>query len=254
MRATLRLLANVKPARYLEPNTPTGLTGLLTHPQPRQALLGVYSDTLSKLKDIPESSVYRQATEALTQHRLKIVESTLPPGYEKWLKETQELAAQNPDRYQAFKTPNGSILFRIVEKGQSKITQQDIDERQRFLEQEQAEDAADAAEEMSPEQLKLYNEKARKEAAIAKEQARQEGEASEPEIKISWVDEPVLEASQISEIENKIGAGLIEEVIQVAHGELELVDEMAKSRAWEELEEKPKPGQWTYFGRGANES
>lgn len=36
---------------------------------------------------------------------------------------------------------------------------------------------------------------------------------------------------RISEIENKIAAGLIEEVIQVAEGELLLVDEMVESRA-----------------------
>ena len=35
---------------------------------------------------------------------------------------------------------------------------------------------------------------------------------------------------RISEIENQIGAGLIEEVIQVAQGELQLVDEMLKSK------------------------
>ena len=36
---------------------------------------------------------------------------------------------------------------------------------------------------------------------------------------------------RISEVEEKIGAGLIEEVIQVAEGELELVGKMAESKA-----------------------
>jgi hypothetical protein len=35
---------------------------------------------------------------------------------------------------------------------------------------------------------------------------------------------------RIAEIENKIGAGLIEEVIQVAEGELKLVDAMTQSK------------------------
>ena len=35
---------------------------------------------------------------------------------------------------------------------------------------------------------------------------------------------------RIAELENQIGAGLIEEVIQVAEGELKLVDVMAKSK------------------------
>ena len=35
---------------------------------------------------------------------------------------------------------------------------------------------------------------------------------------------------RIAELENQIGAGLIEEVIQVAEGELKLVDVLAKSQ------------------------
>ena len=73
-------------------------------------------------------------------------------------------------------------------------------------------------------------------------------------------------------MENQIAAGLIEEVIQVAEGELKLVDVMLESKAyvlnpwmldfplfvlhysnfqyrWEELEEKPPQGQWQYFAR-----
>ena len=38
-------------------------------------------------------------------------------------------------------------------------------------------------------------------------------------------------ARRISDIESRIGAGLIEEVIQVAEGEHKLVDEMTKSKA-----------------------
>lgn len=36
---------------------------------------------------------------------------------------------------------------------------------------------------------------------------------------------------RISQLETEIGAGLIEEVIQVAEGELKLVDEMTKAKA-----------------------
>lgn len=36
---------------------------------------------------------------------------------------------------------------------------------------------------------------------------------------------------RVADIEKQIGAGLIEEVIQVAEGELSLVDEMHKSQA-----------------------
>lgn len=36
---------------------------------------------------------------------------------------------------------------------------------------------------------------------------------------------------RISDLENNIGAGLIEEVIQVAEGELKLVDTMVQAKA-----------------------
>jgi len=62
--------------------------------------------------------------------------------------------------------------------------------------------------------------------------------------------EPPLTREQIETIETKIGAGLIEEVVQVAEGELHLVDEMLRDRPWEELEEKAPAGQWSYFERG----
>lgn len=41
----------------------------------------------------------------------------------------------------------------------------------------------------------------------------------------------MLMPCRVGEIENKIGAGLIEEVLQVAEGEAMLVEEMLASRA-----------------------
>jgi hypothetical protein len=40
---------------------------------------------------------------------------------------------------------------------------------------------------------------------------------------------------RVSDLETKIGAGLIEEVIQVAEGEMKLVDVMVKSKAYVSL-------------------
>lgn len=45
-------------------------------------------------------------------------------------------------------------------------------------------------------------------------------------------DELQLTGRRIGEIEDKIGAGLIEEVIDVAQGELNLVDTMEKSKMY----------------------
>lgn len=53
----------------------TGITGLEPHPDPLPALKAIYSSTLSNLSSLPATSVYRQATEALTKHRLQVVES-----------------------------------------------------------------------------------------------------------------------------------------------------------------------------------
>ena len=99
MKATLRLLAAVKPGRYLEPGIPTGLTGLFTHPSPRSHLLYVYGSILEKLKTFPESSIYRQSTEALTKHRMKIIEQIKPPGFEEWQKRAAEKIEKHPDMF-----------------------------------------------------------------------------------------------------------------------------------------------------------
>lgn len=100
MRSFSRLLASVKPVKYLEPSSPTGLTGLFTHPAPRSALLFLYNTTLDNLKTIPESSVYRQSTEALTKHRLNIVESVKPVDYDAWLERSRKLLEQHPKLYE----------------------------------------------------------------------------------------------------------------------------------------------------------
>ena len=100
MRPALRLLAAVKPVgRVLEPGAPTGLTGLLTHPAPRSTLIYLYSKTLDRLKQFPESSVYRQSTEALTRHRLNIVERIEPAGLKEWAERAQKQIAANPSAF-----------------------------------------------------------------------------------------------------------------------------------------------------------
>jgi hypothetical protein len=96
MRSTLRLLAKLKPDRYLEAYSNTGLTGLFTHPAPRPTLIHLYRNTLDKLKELPDSSVYRQSTEALTKHRLKIVESVKPKGFDAWEEKVKQMIAEDP--------------------------------------------------------------------------------------------------------------------------------------------------------------
>jgi NADH dehydrogenase (ubiquinone) 1 alpha subcomplex subunit 5 len=106
MRRTFRQLAAVKPGRYLEAGSPTGLTGLFTHPAPRSTLIYLYSSTLDKLKQFPESSLYRQSTEALTKHRMSIVSAVEPAGYKEWAEKAKKIIAEHPE---VFNTPSGGV-------------------------------------------------------------------------------------------------------------------------------------------------
>lgn len=112
---------------------PTGLTGILQHPNPKPALQALYTATLAELQGFPKDSVYRQAVENLTKARLAVVESE-----------------------------------EVVER-----------------------------------------------------------------------------------IEDRIGCGLIEEVVIQADEELALVKKMKEWKVWESLEDKSEEGQWTYFGKKA---
>lgn len=118
MRPSIRLHATVKSAaRYLEANTPTGLTGLSTHPTPRPTLLLTYNQTLEKLQQIPANSVYRQSCEALTKHRLSIVEATKPPGYDEWLGRVQKVIDSNPDAYKRFQATGAFVQEELTFEG-----------------------------------------------------------------------------------------------------------------------------------------
>ena len=110
MRATSRLLATVKSAtKYLEAHTPTGLTGLSTHPSPRPALIYTYRQTLKKLNQLPKSSVYRQSAEAVTKHRLEVVESVKPEGYEQWMERVRKQIEASPKAYGQLMNEDGSL-------------------------------------------------------------------------------------------------------------------------------------------------
>lgn len=268
MRNTLRLLAVVKPGRYLEAGNPTGLTGLFTHPSPRPTLIYLYGATLDKLKAFPERSVYRQSTEALTKHRMKIIESIKPEGYDEWARKAAEKIEKYPEAFQ----PGG--IYTVQSAGdQNFVTIDEYDEEDEEV--------------VSPEVTRSREAKAAETALFEGRRGREYSEA------VKWETEPPLEASQyvrhldllnitclcqctdlldhrISDAETQIGGGLIEEVIQVAEGELKLVETMAESQVyvspliairwslqvnadiqgrWEELEEKPAQGQWDYFAR-----
>ncbi|ORY23375.1 ETC complex I subunit conserved region-domain-containing protein [Naematelia encephala] len=68
-RATRPLFAAIKPIK-----ASTAITGLAPHPDPIPALKELYRTNLNILSTLPATSVYRQATEALTKHKLSVVE------------------------------------------------------------------------------------------------------------------------------------------------------------------------------------
>ncbi|RYO86321.1 hypothetical protein DL766_009664 [Monosporascus sp. MC13-8B] len=245
MRRTLRLFASVKPARYLEPGNPTGLAGISTHSSPRSTLIYLYSRTLDKLEKIPESSMYRQSVEALTKHRLAIVEAAQPPGYEEWKVRAQKLLKEHPDQFpspaEAKSKLDGSHAVQLSARDHVFVhCAEPPPEDTRYDEWNNERDDGPGAEGLRGTDERDIDHKLLLE--------RQPLDAPG---KVKWEPEPQLTADQIEEIENKIGAGLIEEVIQVAEGELNLVDSMYKAKVWEGLEEQPPEGQWAYFERNS---
>ena len=222
--------------RYLTPGTPTGLTGLRTHPCPRSTLVYLYSLTLKKLATLPAHSAYRVATTALTQHRLDIVQKTEPAGYAAWAAKARAALEENKPAF-------GTEVFQFGEHAPEAF------EARRFQREgfRRAVDPHARSNEWdgiaSEEPLEGIRTQHERDMVAARDRGRDRAQHYEG-AGVAWVDSPALEASQyvfcadggdvltpirIQEIEDKIGQGLIEEVIQVAEGEAQLVDEMKAS-------------------------
>ncbi|KAI1132280.1 ETC complex I subunit conserved region-domain-containing protein [Nemania abortiva] len=242
MRRTLRLLANVKPARYLEAGNPTGLTGLYTHSSPRSSLLYMYSSTLEKLQKFPESSLYRKSVEAQTMHRMAIVEAAEPPGYQEWAERAQKVIEENPEEFSIATSAkiDGANAVRVISGGSLFIHRTDPQPRDvRYQEWDGEHDEGEGNE-------GLRGAEEREHPSL---ESAFERKPLEIPTKVKWEPEPQMTADQVEEIENKIGAGLIEEVVQMAESELKLVDILYEAKVWENLEEQPAAGQWEYFER-----
>ncbi|TVY94523.1 NADH-ubiquinone oxidoreductase 29.9 kDa subunit, mitochondrial [Lachnellula willkommii] len=232
MRSTFRLLASVKPARYLEAGSPTGLTGLFTHPSPRSTLVYLYSRTLDAISEFPETSLYRQSTEALTKHRLNIVSAVEPEGYKEWSAKAKQIVSENPEAFARQDRVQGKDVSLA-----GKMTRE-LSDGKEFIKRR-------VVPEYDEREVEWDGEKALKGGVeVGTTVGFEDGTK-----KLELPEEPLLTVAQIEEIENKIGAGLIEEVIQVAEGELKLVDVLKRAEVWQDLEEKPVEGQWSYFMR-----
>ncbi|KAL8825894.1 MAG: hypothetical protein Q9191_004134 [Dirinaria sp. TL-2023a] len=237
MRTAPRLLAAVKPGQYLTPGNPTGLCGLFTHPSPRSTLIATYSATLSKLRSFPDHSVYRQSVEAITRHRLSVIESVKPDGYDEWAARASEKIKQNPGLFKQLLAGDVAENARPEEvQGRMSIDTRTEEEKDDREVEWDGEPLSVTPEGPRSEEERAYQGNMDDDTIVTKEAA-------------DWEAEPALEARQIIDVENQIGAGLVEEVIQVAEGELQLVNIMAENKVWEELEQKAPAGQWAYFAR-----
>lgn len=182
MRLASRLLANVKPARFLEAGNPTGLTGLPTHAAPRSTLLYLYSATLDKLKAIPDHSVYRQSVERIIQHRMGIVDAIKPQGYDDWAERAKKMVQEHPEIFDS-KTPGPHSLSQ--HGGQTFVTTQQKAEQDERLEEWDGEEVTAGTLE-GPR--------------FAEERASQKFIAQKDYLidqkAVQWEPEPQLEASQ----------------------------------------------------------
>lgn len=189
--------------------------------------------------------MYRQSVEALTKHRMAAVESVKPAGLAEWTVQAQELLKKHPKHFNVTSRPteNGTLAAGVQKNGRFfvvRTTKPELDER--YQEWDGEEDGGGTLEGM-----RTLEEK--KSQTHVKDPFEGQG--------VEWVDEPQLTIEQcvrpllecmwmafffyeydglticnhrIEEIENKVGAGLIEEVIQVAEGELKLVDTMVQGK------------------------
>ena len=180
MRAATRLLASVRnSARYLEPNAPTGLCGLLTHPSPRSTLLLVYRSTLADLQQLPATSVYRQATEALTKKRLEVLERIKPDGIEAFEQHTQDAYAKHPEAFRVHQLGVGDQATTAIEFEDEEETGRDGTEWDGESVQEEAEGLRSVQE--------------REDQTVRLQEA---GQREEPSERPQLDPEPVLTAEQ----------------------------------------------------------
>lgn len=186
MRRTFRLLAAVKPARYLEPGAPTGLTGLRTHPSPRGTLLYLYSSTLDKLQSAPEHSLYRQSVEALTKHRKALVESVVPEGYAEWEEKAAKLIEEHPDLVSLKRNADGS--HRLAVEGKSANATFVVSHTPRFKDERYSEWDGEVNLGPTPEGSRTAEEK-----NAVLQQGLQE---NSPVTHVDWIPEPQLTAEQ----------------------------------------------------------
>ncbi|KAI5838729.1 ETC complex I subunit conserved region-domain-containing protein [Morchella snyderi] len=241
MHPTLRLLT----AR-LPPFSPTGLTGLLTHPNPRPTLIALYNHTLTLLARLPAHSVYRQSVENLTRHRLAIISSVQPDGLADYHQQIAALKQQQHSTSPATTGTSTADELDIVVK-QARLLLDDFAAEHLHADKTIREYHAAEHRRWTYPRGAGAAAPAHGETAQPAEAAVVGGGGDTPILPV----EPPLSAEQVAEVEAQFGGGLIEEVVDQGWAELKLVSAMEEARVWEELEVVPEEGQWVGFERKA---
>ncbi|RPA85251.1 hypothetical protein BJ508DRAFT_412040 [Ascobolus immersus RN42] len=235
MHPTLRRLAASH--NFPAPFSPTGLTGVLTHPLPRTTLIALYTQTLSLLSSLPSTSVYRTSTEALTRKRLAAVESVKPYG---WAEYEAKLASIKKRYGLEGAEKKGDVSLAIAAAQMREVIRE-------------------IKEEVHPEEEAMIKNLEGQEkfwdrvlGDVSTEAAKAADKASKEQLFETLKEiprEPPLSRGQIHQIEEKIAGGLIEEIIHQGMEEIKVIEAMKEYKPWEDLEETAPEGQWVYFER-----
>jgi len=233
MRPSTRLLTARLPAF-----SPTGITGVLTHPHPRPALIALYNHTLNVLSSLPPHSVYRQSAENITKQRLQILNSVKPAGWDDYLATRRQNSLQGDVDIKDVAVYMRAQLRGLVDgskfSGNAAYARQEMEHWRAFAEPESHGNRKLPEAAVDAEVVDLLAD------AEHNEELKRLMLQEETEVDL----EPQLTAEQVMEIEEKLGEGLLEEVIEEGWGELQLAETMRDDRVWEPLEVVPGEGQW----------
>ena len=148
---------------------------------------------------------------------MSIIESIKPSGLSEWQQRVGKLADSHPEAFKRVQTINSS----------SKDDYNIVYFEPPPAEFWRSEDDRINAPYKSPPQLegpREYEEVADRGAELGRDRVAEE------DTRLQIESEPPLTLEQIGEVEQQIGAGLIEEVIRVAEGEKELAHTLAESK------------------------
>lgn len=148
---------------------------------------------MSKLQALPETSMYRQSVEAVTKHRMGLVEKIVPPGYEEWAAKAKELVNKNSAQFRVASGRIDGSEVRTVKLGDKIFVvgrkHEDVDERI-----EEWDGEADEGAELEG----IRTAKEREDQVVWAER-----KPLEDHEKVEWQDEPQMTADQY--VYNPIG-------------------------------------------------